>query len=654
MNNKDYYSKVCCLVLENFPEGVVYASRKTGEIYYVNRKFSEITGLKSDNVKNIEVLNSIVFNKDAFKIFLDRFIASKSETILEGKNKNGEKIYIKFTLSSINSDEFLIIVNDVTQEIIQRRNLLEITSRLNIYSNIDSIFIKYRPPELYRELLNFIKEILNAKYAFVGFVDENKNAFKFYFMSEEVSNFCKIGEVLDYKLFAKKGSIWAKTIENGMPYVINEKRHINGHIPIDNAISIPIKYGNETIGVMMFANRDIGWDNDILNFIEDITKYISQRVYYILDNEKLINQMIELKSKENAIIHAASIAAGYAHDLNNMLVPVLTNISLLEEKIEDVNLLEMIHESREFLNAAVNLIKGFTNLSNPSMLELSEISIKELKNMILFIAKGFFLNVNFKTEKGIEDLVIKTDKLKIYQIFSNIIKNAAEAMRSKIEKKIDVSIRLMDRDIVEIGVRDYGLGIPDNVKQDIFKPYFTTKKEGKGLGLFMAYTIIKALGGDIIFSSEEGRGTIFVVKIPLKIKQQVNTAICDDEDRKGTLNILVVDDENFVIKSITKILRYLGHNVYSASNMSIALDIIKNNPIDIAIVDLVLENESGVDVGRKLKDINPSIFLVVSTGYTDDNIIADIENYKFDYYLPKPYTLEMVKNLICVYFSSKK
>ncbi len=639
------------LIIENMPFAIVYASRKTGNIYHTNQRFLDISGRKKDESIDLNVVKDMVFDKKEFEHFIENPSAYHSEITLEGVGENGIKRYWKFIISNIGLDDIIIIVDDVSDEISQKKKISDFTTKLNLYSLIDTIFIKYRPPELYQCLVDLIKDRVGAEYAFIGFIDREKDTFKFYAMSQHVNKFCKIGDVFEHKKFVNRGSLWAKTLEDGKVYFINEKKDVKGHLPIKNAVSIPVKYIDETIGVIMMANREGGWDEESIKWLEEMSNYISQRIYYLINNEKLINEMIDFKSRDFALSTTSSMIAGIAHDLNNMLVPVLTNISLIKEKIKDPQYTEMLYDAEKYLLSAANLIKGFLNLSNASMIEISSVSLNDFKNTLKMIANGFSVDVIFKISQRVKDIEFETDLLKLYQIMTNLIKNAAESMQKKVDKKIEIEFKLSDDEkFIEILIRDFGCGIPDNIKDDIFKPYFTTKKDGKGLGLFMTYMIIKAIGGEIDFVSNKDKGTTFFLKIPFRPTYR-RSSVEIKENR--SLNIVVVDDEEFILKSISKILKYLGHNVYAVSDSNQIEDIIRNNNIDIAIVDLILGDDEGIDVNKKIKEIKPSIFSVVSTGYTDNDAVINLNKYGFDYYLPKPYTLELVKKMIEVYFSKK-
>ncbi len=638
-------------IIENMPFAIVYASRKTKNVYHTNQRFLEISGIGENETVDLDVIKNMVFDKIEFEHFIEAPSVYHNEITLKGVRGDGIERYLKFKISNMGSDEIILIVDDVSDEILQKKKISDFTTKLNIYSLIDTIFIKYRPPEVYQCLVDFIKDRVEAEYAFIGFVDREKDSFKFYAMSQQVNKSCKIGEVFEHKKFVNKGSLWARTIEDGKVHFINEMKDVKGHLPIKNAVSIPIKYIDETIGVIMLANRKDGWNEKIIEWLWEMSSYVSQRIYYLINNEKLINEMIEFKSRDFALSTTSSMIAGIAHDLNNMLVPVLTNISLIKEKMKDPQYTEMLYDAEKYLLSATNLIKGFLNLSNASMVEISSVSLNDFKNTLKMIANGFSVDIIFKVSQRVKGIEFETDVLKLYQVMTNLIKNAAEAMHHKVDKKIEVEFNLSDDErFIEILVRDFGCGIPDDIKNDIFKPYFTTKKDGKGLGLFMTYTIIKAIGGEIDFVSDKDKGTTFFLKIPFRPAYKKSPL---EVKESRSLNILVIDDEEFILKSISKILKYLGHNVYAVSDSNQIENIIMSNDIDIVIVDLILGDEDGVDVNKKIKERNPSIFSVVSTGYTDNDALSNLTKYGFDYYLPKPYTLELVKKMIETYLSKK-
>lgn len=558
---------------------------------------------------------------------------------------------------------YIFTFRDITYELIQKKQVNEYTKKLLIYSNIDHIFIKYTPPVLYEELLKYIMEITNSKDGLIGFLDDEKD-FNVVAMSGYVNVKCKIRDKIDFKNYINSGSIWVRTIKTGEVHILNETKVPEGHIRIRNVASFPLKYSDKTMGVIMLANRDNEFTLNDVEFFNELSSYISQRIYYIIQNENLLKEReerlmdeFEAKSMESLL----SLTGGLAHDFNNLLLPVTTNISLFKEKFkENEEISEDLKEIDEYINAAQSLAKQLLSISNPKTQGIEKVNVKQLiETSVEFVGRGLLVKIDLEIDESIRNLEMFLPKNQIIQVLTNIILNSAQALSNSTNPKIIVRSYIKDNNLF-IEIEDNGPGIKEEYRDLLFKPYFTTKKEGRGLGLFMSYSIVKNLGGDIDFETEEGKGTKFIIQIPVKQKVQdselksINVET-EKEDEFSGINALIIDDEKFVLKSFSKLMKFFKVNVFTAENSQEAIDIINNNNIDILVVDLMLKGDvKGNELNKKIKEIKKDIFSVASSGYTDDDTIMHFKKYHFDYVLPKPYRIDDIKKMLSFYKSYKR
>ena len=230
--------------------------------------------------------------------------------------------------------------------------------------------------------------------------------------------------------------------------------------------------------------------------------------------------------------------------------------------------------------------------------------------------------------------VILADKIRLNQVVMNLLTNAAYAMKEKGGVlKINLTDEYVENDTatgngglksghyLKLSVSDTGEGMPAEVKNKIFEPYFTTKAhgEGTGMGLAVVHGIVKHYEGDITVKSTVGKGTTFDVFLPLIDAEAIDTDVSDPEPRFGSERILYIDDEIDLIRPVKAMLEKLGYTVTAHNNSIQALEIFKNNPddFDLVITDQTMPNMTGKELAIQLRSIRPDIPVILCTGYSD-------------------------------------
>ncbi len=250
---------------------------------------------------------------------------------------------------------------------------------------------------------------------------------------------------------------------------------------------------------------------------------------YMIDKlEKAYKELQETQEQLQSAEKLASIgqlAAGVAHEINNPLGTILLYTSLLkkdlQKKLESPQPIEDLNLIVEETNRCKNIVSNLLNFARQGRLKISEVDIYDLINTILkpVRIKPEFNGISFSVECETHDTVIKGDSDQLKQVFLNVINNACEAMEESEQKKVTIRISNIDS-YINVEIRDTGSGIPKENMGKLFTPFFTTKKMGKGtgLGLAISYGIIKMHKGDIRAESETGKGTAFIIKLPLNLQ----------------------------------------------------------------------------------------------------------------------------------------
>jgi CheY-like chemotaxis protein len=247
------------------------------------------------------------------------------------------------------------------------------------------------------------------------------------------------------------------------------------------------------------------------------------------------------------------------------------------------------------------------------------------------------------------------DRSQIQQMLLNLYVNAWQAMDGAgeltlISREVVVGNKeasygdLEPGRYVEVRVSDSGPGIDPEIHQRIFDPFFTTKERGRGtgLGLASAYGIVKSHGGSISVESEPGKGAVFVIRLPATQDAVVKDTIACDEAATGKETILLVDDEKIVLESGCELLQKLGYNVVTAENGQQALDLFrrKKGLAALVVLDMIMPGMSGGKVFDQLRQIDPEIKVLLSSGYSIDGEATEILDRGCNGFIQKPFRVE--------------
>jgi CheY-like chemotaxis protein len=243
----------------------------------------------------------------------------------------------------------------------------------------------------------------------------------------------------------------------------------------------------------------------------------------------------------------------------------------------------------------------------------------------------------------------------MYQTLLNLCVNARDAMPEGGDLRI--STRVNGSSLI-VSVSDSGVGIPDSIRDRIFEPFFTTKdsNRGSGMGLAMVYGIVKNHGGSIHVETSVGVGTTFHITLPLSGDQVAERPVQYIHPvLMGKGRILVIDDEDVVRQVLSRMLQELGYEVVGLNDSRQAIDYYREHQheIDAVILDLIMPRLGGKECLIALREINPSLPAVLSTGYGFNGEVQDIMDLGSVGFLKKPYQLAQLSHVL-QYVVSKK
>lgn len=356
------------------------------------------------------------------------------------------------------------------------------------------------------------------------------------------------------------------------------------------------------------------------------------------------------------------LAGGIAHDFNNLLTIVSSNLSYMESKVS-INHDEELRDCVQDAIKAASKAKGLTD----QLLTFSKggAPIKEQSDIIKIVKEAAALGTSGAQIEVVYDIVgeipqIEVDAGQISQAVHNIILNAVEAMPE--DGTLNIAIAFNDKKQVrpdapseselQIKITDSGMGMSGEILEHLFDPYFSTKKRGSGLGLALVYSIVDKHLGRISVCSDLGKGTTVCISLPgigSEFKRQTKSTPMS-EITGG--RILVLDDNEQILRSIALILRTMHFKVDTVTDGEKALEKYQlaaeeGKPFDAIISDLTIpDGMGGIETIQKIKGIDPNVVAIVSSGYSNDPVMADPQKFGFKGVLEKPYSIDKLKAVL--------
>lgn len=369
-------------------------------------------------------------------------------------------------------------------------------------------------------------------------------------------------------------------------------------------------------------------------------------------------RMEEELTKTEKLESIGVLAGGIAHDFNNILVAILGNISLARMELDDDSeISKMLDEAETATERAKDLTRQLLTFSKGGTPIKEIVNLKKIiKETVSFTLHGSKTKCEYQVDENLYR--IKADYGQISQVINNIVLNAIQAMpgggvitvsATNFDLHGKTTIPLDSGPYVHLAIKDEGVGISPHDLKRIFDPFFSTKAKGTGLGLASSFSIIKKHGGYITVDSTYNNGSTFHIYLPATTEEKVQEIEAEKINLKGTGNILIMDDEIPVQKLAKTILVRYGYSVTLASDGDEALEKIRANTkmFDIAIFDLTVPGgKGGVEIIKEVRKLAPKIKVIVSSGYANNEVIANYEKYGFAGCLGKPYKASEIGKVV--------
>ena len=342
------------------------------------------------------------------------------------------------------------------------------------------------------------------------------------------------------------------------------------------------------------------------------------------------------------------LASGVAHDFNNSLAAILGRAQLLRRQVHDealVRNLDIIQTAAEDAAATVRRIQTFARKSPVKEFEM--LDVRNLLHDAVEITRtrwenearlrGLEYEVNLEAESGINTFGSASE---LREVFVNLIVNAVDAMPRG--GKLTIACRRHDNRL-QLEFSDNGTGMPEEIRQKIFEPFFSTKgAHGTGLGLSVSYSIIERHEGSIRVASEPGNGTTFTIDLPAVVPESFASDVNEVFDEVQALKILVVDDEASVRETLAEMLMAVAHKVELAESGQQAIDKLRSGNFDLVFTDLAMPEMDGWETAREIRRHWPDIRIVMVTGYGPTTAPPPGEEGLIDGIIGKPFDFTQV------------
>lgn len=386
-------------------------------------------------------------------------------------------------------------------------------------------------------------------------------------------------------------------------------------------------------------------------------QYAIGMVENITEKKMLETQFLRAQRMENI----GTLAGGVAHDLNNVLAPILMSCELLQMEARDEGTRNLVGMIKGSAQRGADLVKQV--LSFARGVEGRRIAVQPkhlIREMVNIIRLTFPKSVSIQSSMPKSLWLLSGDPTQLHQVLLNLCVNARDAMPDEGILQITAENVLLDADsaglaqsarpgpYVVIKVIDTGTGILPDARERIFDPFFTTKEPGKGTGLGLSTTlgIVRSHGGFINVASEPGKGSTFEVWLPADAGEHPSTALNEETQLpRGNGEVILVVDDEVSLRLLTRdTLESFGYVVLTATNGADALGIYSRHKdnINAVLTDAMMPVMDGIALTRAITQINPDVRVILASGlsnteYQNQAAVAGVKRF-----LPKPYKAELL------------
>ena len=597
---------------------IIIITDDIGNIEYTNPSFTQSTGYASEEAigKNPRILQS---GKTPPEVYEELWNTIKSDKKWKGEfcniTKNGELYWENVSISPVKDNKGVIT------------NFIAVKDDITEYKEIENALkkseMKYHTLVETTSAIPWEFDISAGKFTFIG---------------------SKAAELFGYPIdeWLKK-DFWPNIIhpddrEDTVKCFLTFTEKSEDHI---------LEYR------MMTADNEVIWVYDVVQVIDcdDGIKRLQGIIVNITERKKMEEALLQSEKLRSI----GTITAGISHEFNNILAIISGNVQLLEEAYKDdkvltdtlCTIIKAADDGAEISSKMLKFTKTTLDTKTFVPSDITDLIMHSIdftkprwKNEAQ--ARGIDYNMNTESMKRVSSILCNPTELR--EVFVNIINNALDAM----PEGGSISFRTWSNDdTICVSILDTGEGMLEDVKKNVFDPFFSTKGvEGTGLGMSTVYGIVTRHGGKIEVDSEIGKSTTFTLQFPTTNKKASLIDVPDTEQETDvkSLRILVVDDEEDIRNILNQFLSRSGHSVKTVDNGADAIKMTEGEVFDLVLCDLAMPNVFGYDVVKVINGLKKRPKIGIITGWSEDRI-SDKET-KVDFYLRKPFKLsKLIKHI---------
>jgi len=421
-------------------------------------------------------------------------------------------------------------------------------------------------------------------------------------------------------------------------------------------------HGDEQLAVEMMKLGALDYIVKSLQFHEVVPSKVRRACEEIAVKRKLAqaeekNKKLEDQLRQSQKLEAiGQLAGGVAHDFNNLLGGIMGNAELIQIHAgKDQELGKYVRKIIQSANKAADLTHQLLTFARKARVNFLPTDVHDrISNVIELLAHTIDKRIVMATDFGAPHSKINGDSNMLENALLNIAINARDAMAeggtitfvtanaSLTAETMPAGVKdLASGEYVLVSIKDTGTGIDKSTVQRIFEPFFTTKELGKGTGLGLAsvYGCICQHNGQITVESEIGSGTMFTLFLPVCPVAQSKESSADPVCIHGKGNILVIDDDEIIGDTAVEILKGLGYSPVFFKDAPEALEYFRTNngSISAVVLDIIMPKINGLDVYKKMKELNPGVKVIIASGYSDNNQERQIMSEGAMEFVQKPY-----------------
>ncbi len=410
------------------------------------------------------------------------------------------------------------------------------------------------------------------------------------------------------------------------------------NLELRSVMCAPLMRGETLFGILYVDNR-----SRVAHFTEsdlELLDILALQIAIALENARLVREFV--RSERLKVI--GNLAGGVAHDFNNLLAVIAGRAQYLLERLDDTEVaasVRTIETAARDGGVIVRRLQDFARVRREADFESLSVAaivadvveFTRTKWQRATMARGQRIDVTIDVQSGLH---VRGSATELREVFVNIMLNAITALQDT-GGTIAFSARRVDQRVV-ITVADDGPGMTEEVRENIFDPYFTTRgAAGTGLGMSIVYGIVARHQGSIRVESRVGEGTRLICELPRAEEVEVvHTHFRRPKAKREGRRILVVDDEPSVRNVLIDLLRSAGFNVSGAGSGTEAIEAFRNTPFDAVLTDLGMVPLNGWDVAQAIKAMDPAVSVVLVTGWGAEIELTAAKSFGVDVLLRKP------------------